>query len=98
MSTDMGTHHLGTHGWLRLVLAALLVLVFLLTLEASPAAAAKSATCSVTNTDSGRTYTRLQTAVDAAKPGARLVVGVCPLGETGEEAVPCGVLLSPPSS
>jgi len=58
--------------------AVLLALLMLLTLEASPAAAASPKACRVANTDSGRTYPRLQQAVDAAKPGASLVIpGVC---------------------
>ena len=69
-------HGLGTHGWRSLV--ATLAAALLVTLGATSASAAKSATCSVTNTDSGRTYPRLQQAVDAAKPGAHLVVrGTC---------------------
>ena len=74
MEARFGTHHLGTHGWLRLPVAAALVLVLILTLEASPAAGASHRTCRVTNAKTGQTYTRLQPAVDAAKPGARLVV------------------------
>ena len=78
MSIDTGTHHLGTHGWLRLVLAALLVLVSILTLAPTPTATATSSGCQVRNSDTGRTFPRLQQAVDAAKPGAHLVVrGVC---------------------
>jgi hypothetical protein len=56
----------------------MLALALILTLEVSPTAAASAKACRVTNTDSGRTYTRLQQAVDAAKPGVRLVVtGMC---------------------
>jgi len=78
MPADSGTHHLGNHAMLRLVIAAMLALALILTLEASPAAVASPETCRVTNTDSGRTYTRLQQAVRAAKPGARLIVkGTC---------------------
>ena len=78
MSIDAGTHHLDHQCRMRLVLAALLPLVFILTLEVSPAAAASPKACRVTNTDTGRTYPRLQQAVDAAKPGAHLVVkGTC---------------------
>jgi hypothetical protein len=78
MATDPGTHHLGTHGWLRLAVATALVLVFILTLEASPAAGASRKACRVENTGSAQEYERLQQAVDAAKPGARLVVtGTC---------------------
>ncbi len=82
MQTWLGTHHLGTHGWLRLAVAAALVLVLILTLEASPAAGASRKACRVTNTDSGRSYTALQAAVDAASRADRLIVkGTC-VGET----------------
>ena len=78
MSLDSGTHHLGTHAMVRLVIAAVLALALILTLEVSPAAAASRKTCQVSDAESGQTYGRLQQAVDAAKPGARLVVlGVC---------------------
>ena len=78
MSADSGTHHLGHHARLRLVIVAMLALALILTLEVSPAAAASAKACRVTNTDSGRSFPRLQQAVDAAKPGARLVVkGTC---------------------
>ena len=61
-----------------LPLAVLLAFLMLLTLEASPAAAASSKACRVRNTSTGQTYKRLQQAVKAAKPGARLVVkGTC---------------------
>jgi len=73
MGMRLGSAHgLGAHVW-RLLISALAV-TLLMTLGATSASAAKSATCSVTNTDSGRTYPRLQQAVDAAKPGAHLVV------------------------
>ena len=78
MGERLGSHQLDTHGWLRLLVAAALVLVFLLTLEASPAAGAAGRVCRVTNAGTGQTYPRLQQAVKAAKPGARLVVkGTC---------------------
>jgi hypothetical protein len=55
-----------------------LAVTLLVTLGTTSASAAKAAICTVKNTDSGTTCTRLQQAVDAAKPGARLVVkGVC---------------------
>ena len=81
----MGNRLTPTHGHLGvrpLLLAGLAVVTFITTLGATSASAAKSATCTVTNTDSGRTFPRLQQAVDAAKPGAHLVVkGTC-LGGT----------------
>jgi hypothetical protein len=78
MSFDSGTHHVGTHAMLRLVIVAMLALALILTLEVSPTAAASAKACRVTNTDSGRTFPRLQQAVDAATPGERLVVkGTC---------------------
>jgi hypothetical protein len=78
MSLDTDTRQLGTHGWLRLLVAAALVLVLILTLEASPAAGASREACRVTNAGTGRTHARLQQAVNAAQPGDRLVVkGVC---------------------
>ena len=67
-----------THGTLRACIAAVVALALLVTLGATSASAAKATTCSVANTDTGRTYIRLQQAVDAAKPGAHLVVkGTC---------------------
>ncbi len=78
MSTDTGTHHLDTHGWLRLLVATALVLVLILTLEASPAAGALAKACRVRNADTGRGYATLQQAVDAARRGDRLTVrGIC---------------------
>ena len=69
-------HGLGAHTW-RLLISALAV-ALLVALGATSASAAKSATCSVTNKDTGRTFPRLQQAVDAARPSARLVVmGTC---------------------
>ena len=63
---------------LGLLVAAALVLVLVLTLEASPAAGDSRRACRVTNTDSGKSYTALQAAVDAAKSGARLTIrGTC---------------------
>ena len=60
------------------LLACVTSLALLVTLGATSASAARSATCAVTNTDTGKTYPRLQQAVDAAKPRARLVVkGTC---------------------
>ena len=70
-------HGLGAHTG-QLLIAGILALALLVTLGATAATAAKAATCSVTNTDSGRIYTRLTQAVDAAKPGVHLVVkGTC---------------------
>ena len=66
------------------------ILVLLLTLEASPAAGASSKACQVRNDKTGQTYRRLQQAVDAAKPGARLVVrGTC----HGKTVVDKGLLI-----
>ena len=71
---------LGSHT--RRLLISALAVALLLTLGAFSASAATSATCTVTNTDTGRTFPRLQQAVDVAKPGARLVVkGTC-VGKT----------------
>jgi hypothetical protein len=77
MGMRLGSAHgLGAHTW-RLLIPALAV-ALLMALGATSASAARSATCSITNKDSARTYTRLQQAVDAAKPGARLVIeGTC---------------------
>ncbi len=72
------TYGLGSQGFLRQLVVAILVLVFTLTLGATSVSAAKAATCSVTDRGSGRTYSWLQQAVDAAKLGAHLVVhGTC---------------------
>ncbi len=61
-----------------LFMAAIIAVALLVTLGATAASAADPAPCAVTNTGSGRTYPRLQQAVDAAKPEARLVVrGTC---------------------
>jgi hypothetical protein len=78
MASDPGTHHLGTDGWLRLAVVAVLALVFIATLEASPAAGASRTACQVTNAQTGETFHRLQRAVNAAKRSARLMVrGSC---------------------
>ena len=76
MGMRLGSAHgLGAHTW-RALMSALAV-TMLVTLGTT-SASARSATCSVTNTDSGRSFPRLQQAVDAAKPGARLTVrGIC---------------------
>ena len=84
MEARQGGHGLGTHGWPWLAVAAALVLVLtlILTLEASPAAGTSRRACRVTNTDTGKSYTALQAAVDAASKDDRLVVrGTC-VGET----------------
>jgi hypothetical protein len=77
MGMRLGSAHgLGAHTW-RLLISALAV-TLLVTLGATSVSAANAATCSVTNSDTGRSFPRLQDAVDAAKPGARLVVkGMC---------------------
>ena len=78
----MGTRLTTTQGLWRLRVAAMAALALQVTLGATSASAAKSTTCSVMNTDRGEAYTRLQAAVDAARPGAHLVVkGTC-LGGT----------------
>jgi len=78
----MDTRLTTTHDIRRLLVAAIVALVLVMALGATSASAAKAATCSVTNTDSGRTYTRLQQAVDAAKRGDHLTVrGTC-MGKT----------------
>ena len=73
-------HGLGAYTWRLLISASTVAL--LVTLAAASVSAAKPATCSVTNTDTGQTYTRLQQAVDAAKPGHTITVkGTC-VGKT----------------
>jgi hypothetical protein len=65
------------HGTGRL-LACVTALALVMAPAATSASAATSATCSVQNPITGKIYRRLQQAVDAAKPGARLVVkGLC---------------------
>jgi hypothetical protein len=55
-----------------------LAVALLVTLGATPAAAASSAACRVQNTMTGRAYSALQAAVDGARPSARLTVqGTC---------------------
>jgi hypothetical protein len=73
------THGLRATGDVRwLLTAAIVALVLVMVFGAASASAASPTSCRVQNTDSGRAYARLQQAVDAAKPGARLVVkGVC---------------------
>jgi hypothetical protein len=67
-----------TPGLWRLLVAAIVALALTVTLGAMSASATKSSSCQVTNTDTGRTFPRLQQAVDAAKPGAHLIVkGTC---------------------
>jgi hypothetical protein len=67
-----------TQGLWRPLVAGIVALALVVTLGAMSASAAKTMTCVVTNTDTGKTYTRLQQAVDAAEPGARLTVkGTC---------------------
>ncbi len=71
-----------TSSWLPIILAAELTLALIaaLTLPASATAASKG--CSVKNAATGRTYSTLQAAVDAAKPRATLLVrGTC-VGQT----------------
>jgi hypothetical protein len=71
-----------TRRQLRAYLGASMAFVLVLTVEARPAVGASGKECRVTNTDSGQRYTRLQPAVDAAKPGSHLIVkGIC-VGKT----------------
>ena len=78
MDARLGSHHLDTHGWLRLLVAAVLVLALLLTLEATPAAGASTKACRITNTRTGQNHERLQTAVNSARRGTRLIIkGTC---------------------
>ena len=68
------------------LLLAIIALALIMALRAVPASAASPTSCRVQNTDSGRAYTRLQQAVDAAKAGANLVVkGRCHGGTVIEE-------------
>jgi hypothetical protein len=74
----MDARHLmsGSRGTWGLLSAAIVALVLIVRLEATPAAAASP--CKVTNRESGRTYSSLQQAVKAVRPGADLVVtGTC---------------------
>jgi hypothetical protein len=65
-------------GLWRLLVAAIVALALIVTLGPMSASATKSSSCSVTNTDSGQTFTVLQQAVDAATSGDRLVIrGTC---------------------
>ena len=73
MTSRLGSPHIVT-GRVAVILASLLIV----TSGAAPAAGASVKSCRVTNADSGQTHTRAQHAVNAAKPGARLVVsGIC---------------------
>ena len=77
MGTRPTTKHSHVGVWSRLI-PAIATVSFIFTLGATSASAAKSATCSVTNTDTGRTYTRLQSAVDAAEASQTLLMkGTC---------------------
>jgi hypothetical protein len=88
----MDTRLTTTHG--RLLTATIVALALVMALEATSTSAAKSATCSVKNADTGRTYPRLQQAVDAAKPGARLdVKGVCHGGTFIDRSIAIGGVL-----
>ena len=61
------------HGTWRLLLAGIVALAFVLTLDAGSVTAASKG-CSVKNNATGRTYSTLQAAVDTAKPRATLRV------------------------
>ena len=63
----MDTRLTTTHDTWRLAhLAAIVALALLMTLGATSASAASPTACRVQNTDTGKTYTALQPAVDAA--------------------------------
>ena len=73
----MRTRLTATHGTWQLLIATVMALALLSALAATASAASPTA-CRVQNAATGKTYKALQTAVDAAKPGAHLVVrGVC---------------------
>ena len=69
--------HLRVRDLVRASITLLVAVVFVVTLgatTAAPISAASRGSCKVTNTDTGRTYTRLKRAVRKAAPGAHLVV------------------------
>ena len=62
----------------RLLVAAIVALALIGVMEAVPAVGASPRACQVRNLNTGRTYQRLQRAVDAARSGHRLTVrGLC---------------------
>jgi hypothetical protein len=67
-----------TRGTWRLLLAIIVALAVVMALGATSASAAPPAACRVKNTTTGKTYTALQAAVDAASKDDRLTVqGTC---------------------
>ena len=70
----MDTRLTSTHGIWRSLIAASVALALVMALGATSASAA-SLDCRVQNTDTGKTYTALQAAVDSARKGDRLTVG-----------------------
>ena len=76
----MGTRLTTIHGATELAGArhAVMVLALVMALGATSASAASPTACRVRNTNTGKTYTALQAAVDAASKGDRLTVrGTC---------------------
>ena len=70
------------HGPWRLLVAATVALTLLMALGATSASAASPTACRVRNTDTGKAYTTLQAAIDAARKDDRLTVqGTC-VGKT----------------
>ena len=66
------------HGVGPLLVATVVALALVMALGATPASAASPTACRVQSTITGKTYTALQPAVDAAKRGDRLTVrGTC---------------------
>ena len=65
----MDTRLTATHDTRRLLLATIVALALVMTLGATSASAASPTACRVQNTDTGKTYTALQAAVDAAHAG-----------------------------
>lgn len=69
---------LTTHDTWRLLIATIVALALVMALGATSVSAVSPTACRVQNTDTGRTYTALQAAVDAASEGDRLTVkGTC---------------------
>jgi hypothetical protein len=74
----MDTRLTRTLGFWRLIVAAIVAVALLMALGATSVSAASPTACRVQNTDSGKTYTALPPAVDAARDGDRLTVrGTC---------------------
>ena len=77
----MDTRRTTTHGIWRLLVTGIAALPLVMTLGAAPVSAASPTACRVQNADSGKTFTALQSAVDAAK-GDRLTVRAPAIGNT----------------